>query len=105
MKTQIINTQIVNTEENQHIISYKILGIVLAALLVLTGVTVAVSSVDLGVFNVPVALFIASTKATLVLLFFMHMKYESRVIIVSFISAVVFLGILISLMFFDVAFR
>ncbi|MGB5685693.1 MAG: cytochrome C oxidase subunit IV family protein [Candidatus Electrothrix sp.] len=105
MKTQIINTQIVNTEENQHIISYKILGSVLAALLVLTGVTVAVSSVDLGVFNVPVALLIASTKATLVLLFFMHMKYESRVIIVSFISAVVFLGILISLMFFDVAFR
>ena len=105
MKTQIINTQIVNTEENQHIISYKILGIVLAALLVLTGVTVAVSTVDLGVFNVPVALLIASTKATLVLLFFMHMKYESRVIIVSFISAVVFLGIMISLMFFDVAFR
>ncbi|CAK8724696.1 Cytochrome c oxidase subunit 4 [Candidatus Electrothrix laxa] len=105
MNTQIINTQIVNTEENQHIISYKMLGIVLAALLVLTGVTVAVSTVDLGVFNVPVALLIASTKATLVLLFFMHMKYESRVIIVSFISAVVFLGIMISLMFFDVAFR
>ena len=105
MNTRIMNTQIVNTEENQHIISYKILGIVLAALLVLTGVTVAVSTVDLGVFNVPVALLIASTKATLVLLFFMHMKYESRVIIVSFISAVVFLGIMISLMFFDVAFR
>ncbi|MCW5203917.1 cytochrome C oxidase subunit IV family protein [Desulfobulbus sp. US1] len=94
-----------NTQESQHVISYKVLGIVLAALLALTGVTVAVSSVDLGVFNVPVALLIASTKATLVLLFFMHMKYESRVIIVSFISAVVFLGILISLMFFDVAFR
>lgn len=94
-----------NTQESQHIISYKVLSIVLAALLALTGVTVAVSSVDLGVFNVPVALLIASTKATLVLLFFMHMKYESRVIIVSFISAVVFLGIMISLMFFDVSFR
>ncbi|WPD23804.1 MAG: cytochrome C oxidase subunit IV family protein [Candidatus Electrothrix aestuarii] len=94
-----------NTQESPHIISYKLLGTVLAALLVLTGVTVAVSQVDLGVFNVPLALFIASTKATLVLLFFMHMKYEGKVIVVSFVSAVIFLGILISLMFFDVSFR
>ncbi|MCI5166265.1 MAG: caa(3)-type oxidase subunit 4 [Candidatus Electrothrix sp. GM3_4] len=100
-----MNTNLVNTEENQHIISYKMLGSVLAALLVMTGITVAVSTVDLGVFNVPVALFVASTKATLVLLFFMHMKYESRVIIVSFLSAIIFLGIMISLIFFDVAFR
>ncbi|MCI5147634.1 MAG: caa(3)-type oxidase subunit 4, partial [Candidatus Electrothrix sp. AR3] len=54
---------------------------------------------------VPLALLIASTKATLVLLFFMHLKYERKVIILSFISTVLFLCIMISFIFFDVAFR
>jgi len=53
---------------------YAIFG----ALMVLTGVTVAVAFVNLGTFNFPVALAIAITKATLVILFFMHVKYSSR---------------------------
>jgi cytochrome c oxidase subunit IV len=65
------------------------LGVVLAILLVLTIVTVAVSYVDLGFFNVPVALTIACLKVTFVLLFFMHFKYEGPIIILSFIGTVV----------------
>jgi cytochrome c oxidase subunit 4 len=53
---------------------YAIFG----ALMVLTAVTVGVAFIDLGVFNFPVALAIAVTKATLVILFFMHVKYSSR---------------------------
>jgi cytochrome c oxidase subunit IV len=53
---------------------YAIFG----ALMVLTAVTVAVAFVNLGAFNFPVALAIAVTKATLVILFFMHVKYSSR---------------------------
>ena len=53
---------------------YAIFG----ALMVLTVVTVAVAFVNLGAFNFPVALGIAITKATLVILFFMHVKYSSR---------------------------
>ena len=53
---------------------YAIFG----ALMVLTAVTVAVAFVNLGTFNFPVALAIAITKATLVILFFMHVKYSSR---------------------------
>jgi cytochrome c oxidase subunit 4 len=53
---------------------YAIFG----ALMVLTGVTVAVAFINLGAFNFPVALAIAITKATLVILFFMHVKYSSR---------------------------
>jgi cytochrome c oxidase subunit 4 len=53
---------------------YAIFG----ALMVLTGVTVAVAFVNLGAWNFPVALAIAITKATLVVLFFMHVKYSSR---------------------------
>jgi len=66
---------------------------------------VAVSYVDWGFLNVPIALFVASSKATLVLLFFMHIKYEGMVIKVSFISTMLFLAIMISFTFWDVAFR
>ncbi len=53
---------------------------VFAALLLLTVVTVLVSYVDLGPGNVAVALLIASAKASLVALFFMHLKGESRLV-------------------------
>jgi len=51
---------------------------VFAALLVGTGLTVAAAEVDLGVFNNVVMLLIACTKATLVVLFFMHVRWSSR---------------------------
>ena len=51
---------------------------IFAALMVLTGITVGVSFINLGPFNFPVAISIAIVKATLVILFFMHVKYSSR---------------------------
>lgn len=53
---------------------------VFASLLLLTVVTVLVSYVDLGLLNVVVALLIASVKASLVALFFMHLKGENRLV-------------------------
>ncbi len=53
---------------------------VYAALVALTIVTVSVSYVDLGMMNVVVALLIASAKASLVALFFMHLKGENRLV-------------------------
>ena len=51
-----------------------------AALLVLTAVTVAVAYVDLGVLSQPVALAIAFAKATLVVVFFMHLNHSSTLV-------------------------
>jgi cytochrome c oxidase subunit 4 len=51
---------------------------IFAALLVLTGITVGVAFINLGRLNFPVAITIAIIKATLVVLFFMHAKYSSR---------------------------
>jgi cytochrome c oxidase subunit 4 len=53
---------------------------VYAALILLTVVTVLVSYVDLGILNATVALLIASLKASLVALFFMHLKGENRLV-------------------------
>ena len=89
----------------QHLMSYTSLALVLAALLVLTGITIWVSHHDLGAFNVPLTLAIASTKVSLVLLFFMHLKYEGRAITLSFVGTICFLAIMIGFIFWDVAFR
>lgn len=89
----------------QHLMEYKTLATVLAVLIILTGVTVGASYVDLGIMNVPIALGIASTKVTFVLLFFMHLKYEGKAIKISFLCTIFFLAIMISFTFWDVAFR
>jgi len=90
---------------NQHIISYKNLGIILTALLILTGITVFMSTLDYGSLNIWIALIIASGKASLVLLFFMHMKYEPGMIKWSFLITVSFLAVLIGFLFWDISFR
>jgi len=65
-------------EHAHHIVSPVTYLIILAALLVGTALTIWASYVDLGIFNPIVALAIACTKATLVVLFFMHVKYATK---------------------------
>jgi cytochrome c oxidase subunit 4 len=64
-------------------------------LLLLTVVTVFVSYVNLGLMNVVVALLIASVKASLVALFFMHLKSEDRLVWGFALVPIVFLAIII----------
>ena len=65
-------------DEHMHIVPPRIYIIVGSALLVLTAVTVWAATLELGVFNPVIALFIACVKATIVVLFFMHVKYSSK---------------------------
>lgn len=88
-----------------HVFEYSTLFNILLTLLVFTGITLGVSYLDLGQFNVWVALFIASCKGALVLLYFMHMKFEGKVLVYSFLGTIFFLAVMISFTFFDVAFR
>ncbi len=71
------------------------------ALMVLTAVTVAVSYVNLGALNLPVALLIACTKAGLVLVYFMHLKGNLRLLWIVAGSGFLFLAILITLTLSD----
>jgi cytochrome c oxidase subunit 4 len=63
---------------SHHIVSPVIYVAILLALLVGTALTVWASYIDLGIFNPIIALAIACTKAMLVVLFFMHVKYSSK---------------------------
>src|ERR671913_2320258 len=88
-----------------HVSPLKVyLGIFLA-LMVLTAVTIAVAYVDLGQFNKVVALGIASFKATLVVLYFMHVKYASRLTKLVVVSGFFFLAILLGLTMSDYSSR
>jgi cytochrome c oxidase subunit 4 len=79
---------------------------VFIALLIGTGLTVYASGLDLGAFNAPVALVIASIKATLVALFFMHVKGASEKLTkLVVISALFFLLLLLGLTMTDYATR
>jgi len=66
------------THHAEHIVSPAVYGIIFATLLIFTAITVGASYLELGPFNVVVALAIACIKAVLVILFFMHVKYSSR---------------------------
>jgi cytochrome c oxidase subunit 4 len=63
-----------------HIVTPATYSIVFGALLVGTAITVAAAYVDLGILNPVVALAIACTKAVIVILFFMHVKYQSNLV-------------------------
>jgi len=86
---------------NQHICSPKLYLGIFAALLVLTGVTVIISFFHLGPFNMVVAMSIAVLKASLVVLYFMHVRYSDHLIWVFVGAGVLWLGILLLLLMSD----
>src|SRR5271163_4420421 len=73
----------------------------LLALLFLTIVTVGASYIDFGAGNVVIALFIATIKATLVALFFMHLRHEKPVNSIIALAGFLFLGIFLMFSFMD----
>jgi cytochrome c oxidase subunit 4 len=78
------------TPEHEHILPVSLYVTIWLTLMVLTVVTAAVSFIDLGPFNTVVALLIASFKAILVVLFFMHVKYMSDRLTKMVVVAVIF---------------
>ena len=94
-----------STQENRHAISIKAYIATGAALLILTAVTVGVSFIHLGGWNAVAAVGIASLKAILVALIFMHLLYDKKIFLVIFSVAIVFLTIFLALTMFDILSR
>lgn len=88
-----------------HAPGYGLFISIWGALMVLTAVTVGVAQVHLGFLNVVAAMAIASFKASLVVFFFMHLKYENRTLKLMVLTAFVILAIFIGFTFFDTANR
>jgi cytochrome c oxidase subunit 4 len=74
-------TNVTNPEHAEHhVVTPRTYIFVFITLLIFTGLTVVAAYVDLGILNPVVALAIASFKAIVVILFFMHVKFQSRLI-------------------------
>jgi cytochrome c oxidase subunit IV len=85
-----------------HILPKKVYILVFAILIAFTTLTTGVAYIDLGPFNTVVALAIAVCKASLVVLFFMHMKYNPGMTRIVLAAALGWLAILLALTLSDV---
>ena len=90
---------------SNHIVSFKIYFNVILALIGLTIVTVLISLVDFGVFNLIISMGIATLKAALVLMYFMHLKYDDRTYLVIFLVGIFFMAIIFLFSSFDIMTR
>jgi len=85
-----------NTPEEvaKHVKTYLKVG---ALLMIFTAITVAISFWDLGKWNIPVGLAVASFKTSLVLLIFMHLNHERALIYKILLFTMLFLGVMFTL--------
>ena len=90
------------SENEHHIVPVSLYMLIGGTLLFCTWLTYSVATIDLGALNTIVALCIASFKATLVVLIFMHVKYTSEKLTKAVIaSAIFFLMLLLTLSLAD----
>src|SRR2546425_4105702 len=85
----------------EHIVPTRVYYTIFGILLLCTYLTVQIAFFDLGAFNTIAALVIAVVKAVLVVLFFMHVKYSTRLTWAVVIGGVFWLGILLALTMSD----
>lgn len=88
--------------KQSHALDFKTYALILISLLGLTALTVITARFDWGWLNEPLAWFIATLKAGLVLLYFMHLKYEERIYALIFGAGVFFVVVLYVFSQFDI---
>jgi len=88
-------------EELAHIVPLRVLLTVFAILLALTFITVAATWFDFGGWALVIALGIATIKASLVVLYFMHLRYDNPFYAIVLLTALLFLAIFLSLTLLD----
>ena len=88
-----------------HITSFRTLLVTFVGLVTLTVITVAASQMELGAFNVPLALSIAAGKASLVIAFFMALKYDNKVNFLVLAVGLIMVVVFVTFTLFDTAFR
>jgi len=93
------------SEDKNHIVAYKDHILVLLLLITLTGLTVAITSVELGPYNTAAAMVIASIKALIVLLYFMHLRFDQKIYrFMTTIVLLIFIAVVV-ITFFDYLYR
>ena len=93
------------SNEKKHIVPYRVYVIILAALVLLTFLSIGITNIELGKYTVAGALIFAAIKSYLVLSYFMHLKYDKLYIklMVGFVFAI--LAVTIVVTFLDYLYR
>ena len=92
-------------EVHEHVSPMSVYNGVIGALFVLTGLTYAVSFADLGPASLTVAMIVAFIKASLVVGYFMHLKYDDRYHLFVVLGTIIFVGIFFGFTLFDLKSR
>ena len=90
-----------DTNKHPHVLPLKVYFSVAAALLMLTAATVAIAQFHFGEFNLLIAMAIAAFKASLVALYFMHLRYDNKIYAVVFVGSLMFLTVFITFTMLD----
>ena len=90
---------------SEHVVPVRVYLMVFGALMLLTALTYWAAFQNFGLFNTAIALGIAGVKATLVILYFMHVRYGGRLVRVMLASALIWLAILLVITLADYASR
>ncbi|HPG32475.1 MAG TPA: cytochrome C oxidase subunit IV family protein [Lentimicrobium sp.] len=93
------------SEDKNHIVPYKDHLLVLFLLISLTVITVAVTSIELGPYNTAAAMVIASVKAVIVLLYFMHLKFDNKIYKIMTTIVLMIFAAVVLITFFDYLYR
>lgn len=93
------------SEHKHHIVSYKTHLLVLLSLLVLTFVTVAITSFEMGPYNTTAALIVAGLKAAIVLGWFMHLKFDNKFYAIMVALVLTVFALVVIVTFFDYSYR
>jgi cytochrome c oxidase subunit 4 len=92
-------------DTNTHITGYTTFAVVLIVLLMLTAMTVTVAGIRIGAYSAAAALVIAAIKVRTVIIHFMHLKTESRLLKLIVIGVFTLYGLVIIVTFIDYLFR
>ncbi len=93
------------SEEKTHIVPFKTLVFVLLALIILTGLSVAITQLEFGSYNTLAAMLLAGAKSLIVLTWFMHLKYEKKLFPIMVAGVLVILLLVLFVTFFDYSYR
>jgi len=87
--------------QQHHVVPVSVYITIFLSLMVLTALTVFASTKDFGPGNTIIAVSIAALKATLVILFFMHVRYNDNIVRIAVFTGFLWLGIMIVLTLSD----
>lgn len=93
------------SEHTPHISSYKSHMVVLASLIILTAISVLITSFEMGPFNTLAAMLIAGIKATIVMAWFMHLKFDNKIFMIFSILVITVFLLVLLVTFFDYLYR